>query len=1067
MWKHLHKHNIVLHFQHGFQSGLSCESQLIETVHGWMTAMDNKTQIDAILLDFAKAFNKVPHLRLLSKLTSYGITGNTQNSIKSFLSNRALSNITDVTSGVPQDPSHSGSVGTDVVRQLVRGPPTVQENGETTLEVKAPDTITSWVATAFAMHRESGLGITPTASKLTVFQPFFVSLNLPYSTIRGEEFGLQAMVFNYLPEAVEVKVTLSRSDSFKIRSVNDLSNTVFKEAIFWITVAPNDAQSAWFWIVPDQLGNIPIEVKAQSHLAADALRRMLLVKPEGTPQEYHKSVIVDFSKEAESLLETVNITFPPDLVEGSEYIKVTAIGDLMGTSIQGLGSLLQMPYGCGEQNMINFAPAIYIMDYLKATNQLTPEVKAKAVKVMESGYMRELKYQHTDGSFSAFGNSDKSGSMWLSAFVVKSFHQAKPYIFIDTNLIDKTLGWIIDRQNSNGSFSEPSGGRVIHTDMQGGSSKGVPLTAYVLIALVENNDVSGRLKTRVDNAIASAMAHLEDQMDDIEPYALAIVTYALAVGKSSKAPEALQKLNEIAIKMGGMMYWEMGKAMETETPVKIWPRPYHQAGASNIEMTAYGLLVYNEDRKLIEGIPILKWLASQRNPNGGFASTQDTVLALQAMAELSAMAFGGDSLRLDVGLDAGDIHYKYETITKANAGIMQSKQLPGNTDKVVISANGTGLGIVQVAVSYNVIDADNKAGVLVTIGTKDKGNGISEITVCGKYTKKEASGMTVMEVGLVSGNKADTNELVKQVPTLKRVENKDSKVVLYFDEFTKRDTCVKFFSQQVVPLTNPKNAYIEGYQYYHPGERLKEFKKYLIHAWARRSMSVFAQGAGHLNEASYRISHSLARHQVPLAHAKVFNTAFLAGAEVVFVGFPNKEKSVEQISKLPLSADTCARRCESGDVFKPPLSRLRACPTWSIALDENTNRTHIAQWLVYVQYFDNGISEDILGLILFKGTTTAATFAMHHCNSVELDSLRGTANFLFKVHAESGNFLHFQFTREVCGEDEARTEDAKQVLVGVLDSRQTAFNKRFVGFAYIDDVCCFFASPFASPPDVS
>ena len=91
-------------------SGLSCESQLIETVHEWMTAMENKTQIDAILLDFAKAFDKVPHLRLLSKFTSYGITGNTKNWIKSFLSNRkqrvsvngALSDITYVTSGVPQ-----------------------------------------------------------------------------------------------------------------------------------------------------------------------------------------------------------------------------------------------------------------------------------------------------------------------------------------------------------------------------------------------------------------------------------------------------------------------------------------------------------------------------------------------------------------------------------------------------------------------------------------------------------------------------------------------------------------------------------------------------------------------------------------------------------------------------------------------------------------------------------------------------------------------------------------------------------------------------------------------------
>ena len=56
----------ILHFQHGFLSGLSCESQLIETVHEWMMALDNKTQTDAILLDFAKASDKVPHKRLLS-----------------------------------------------------------------------------------------------------------------------------------------------------------------------------------------------------------------------------------------------------------------------------------------------------------------------------------------------------------------------------------------------------------------------------------------------------------------------------------------------------------------------------------------------------------------------------------------------------------------------------------------------------------------------------------------------------------------------------------------------------------------------------------------------------------------------------------------------------------------------------------------------------------------------------------------------------------------------------------------------------------------------------------------
>ena len=84
------------------QSSMRNHYMTLYTVHDWMTALDNKTQIDAILLDFAKAFDKVPHTRLLSKLTSYGIAGNTHNMITSFLSNRkqrvsvngALSDIT-------------------------------------------------------------------------------------------------------------------------------------------------------------------------------------------------------------------------------------------------------------------------------------------------------------------------------------------------------------------------------------------------------------------------------------------------------------------------------------------------------------------------------------------------------------------------------------------------------------------------------------------------------------------------------------------------------------------------------------------------------------------------------------------------------------------------------------------------------------------------------------------------------------------------------------------------------------------------------------------------------------
>ncbi|CAI9603274.1 unnamed protein product [Staurois parvus] len=58
---------------------------------------------------------------------------------------------------------------------------------------------------------------------------------------------------------------------------------------------------------------------------------------------------------------------------------------MMGTAMQNLDQLLTMPYGCGEQNMVHFAPNIFVMQYLEKTNQLTDEIKSKATEFMEKG----------------------------------------------------------------------------------------------------------------------------------------------------------------------------------------------------------------------------------------------------------------------------------------------------------------------------------------------------------------------------------------------------------------------------------------------------------------------------------------------------------------------------------------------------------------------------------------------------------------------------------------------------------------------------------------------------------
>lgn len=102
--------------------------------------------------------------------------------------------------------------------------------------------------------------------------------------------------------------------------------------------------------------------------------------------------------------------------------------------------------------MATLTPNLYVLKYLEANNALTDKVKEKIFKNLEIGYQRMLNYVHADGSFSAFGPHEPNGSMFLTSFVVRTFRQMKKYIFIDDDVVNKAIRWIISHQLENGCF---------------------------------------------------------------------------------------------------------------------------------------------------------------------------------------------------------------------------------------------------------------------------------------------------------------------------------------------------------------------------------------------------------------------------------------------------------------------------------------------------------------------------------------------------------------------------------------------------------------------------------------
>ncbi|KGL88563.1 CD109 antigen, partial [Charadrius vociferus] len=685
---------------------------------------------------------------------------------------------------------------------------------DTTMEVIVPDTITSWVASAFVMSENSGLGVTTAPVELEAFQPFFIFLNLPYSVIRGEEFILEVNIFNYLKEEVEVTVILDMNDAFEIiLTSNEINATGNQQSI---SVPSEDGKTVQFPIKPKQLGEIPIKVTAISSAASDAIIQKVLVKAEGLEQTYSQTVLLDLTgSKPQPVSKTLDFTFPPDVVSGSERVQVTAVGDLLGPSINGLSSLIKMPYGCGEQNMINFAPNVYVLQYLTKTRQLREDIKSKAVSFMRKGYQRELLFQRDDGSFSAFGNEDPSGSTWLSAFVLRCFLQARPFIDIDQDVLRDTAKWIVRHQKLNGEFHEP--GKVLHSDLQGGTNNPVTLTAYIMSSLLGFPDKQHAY------VIKSATNFLEDKLEEGIPdnYTLALVTYALSWAKSTKAKEALNILNQRAEHQGEFRFWITPASEISDS----W-----QPRSIDIELAAYALLSHFHQDRLAEGIPIMKWLSHQRNHLGGFSSTQDTVVALQALSLFAALT-SASKTEMDITVTAPSWKMpEIFSIDTRNRFLLQTKEIaPVQPMTVTVAAEGTGFAVFQLNVIYNTKHTDQRLRSFqkqeafdLNVDVKDDKDDKNHLTlnVCTRYLGSgtaPSSGMVLMEVGLLSGFSVSP-DFTPLDNTVKKMEKDNGKVNLYLDSLNETQVCVDIPAVRDFKVSNIQDASVTVVDYYEPSK---------------------------------------------------------------------------------------------------------------------------------------------------------------------------------------------------------------------------------------------------------
>uniref|UniRef100_A0A8C9XDM8 Alpha-2-macroglobulin-like n=1 Tax=Sander lucioperca TaxID=283035 RepID=A0A8C9XDM8_SANLU len=668
----------------------------------------------------------------------------------------------------------------------------VGESGTKDVSLTVPDTITTWETEAFCLSPQ-GFGLAP-RKNITVFQPFFLELSLPYSIIRGEHFELKATTFNYLTSCIMVTVTPTPSLDYTLtplsgdqytsclcgseRKIPQLDHGVVNVSV--------SAEAVTSQISCD---NEVVSVPERGRI--DVVTRPLIVKAEGTEMTKTYNWLLC----PKGQYDEMNIQLPENVIDGSARASVSVLGDILGRALKNLDGLLQMPYGCGEQNMALLAPNIYILEYLRNTQQLTPAIREKATNFLTSGYQRQLNYKDKDGAYSTFGAGP--GNTWLTAFVLRSFSKAQSFIYIDPANIEASVTWLKSKQRKNGCFEQS--GKLFHNIMKGGVSDEVTLSAYITAAFLEMNILSCLKKSISDLS---------------NTYTTALLAYVFTLARDMETRAHLLKhLDAVGLQEGGFLHWSQ---TATETSASL-----------SVEISSYVLLAKLSASPTVEDLGyasrIVRWLTSQQNYYGGFSSTQDTVVALQALALYSTLVFSlKGSSTVTVQSPSGQLMFD---VNQNNKLLYQEKQLQDVTGKYSLEVKGTACAISLV---YNIPTPADVTTLSVEV--KPEADCTSKrpklsLTLTSLYSGKESStNMVILDIKMLSGFVPDPESLnmVSDYSALlvDRVEQKEDHVLVYIRELPK-DTGINHSLKliQEHQVENLKPAVVKIYDYYQPSDQ--------------------------------------------------------------------------------------------------------------------------------------------------------------------------------------------------------------------------------------------------------
>ena len=491
-------------------------------------------------------------------------------------------------------------------------------DGTATVKVKYPDSLTTWSATARAATtgNQFGLGSSSTRTK----QPLIVRLQAPRFFVVGDQVTVSAVINNNTDEPMRVSPALT-ADGLTLQQANPKQPAV--------EVKANSETRVDWQVVVTHASEAKLKVEARGAKYADAMEKTFTIFEHGI----EKFVSRSGKMRGDSV--SIKLDIPKERRGDSTALTVQVAPSMATTMLDALPYLIEYPYGCTEQTMSRFLPAVITAKTLRdlglkpetAMNKvfggIEPETSAathtnarrdlrELERITKAGLERLYEFQHTDGGWGWWKEGDSDH--FMTAYVVWGMTLARQAgVDVKSDSIERAVTYLdkelVEEENS--------------YDGQ----------AWMLHALAVNH--SAQKRSEVGKLQATAFTNLWNNREKLNAYTRALLALAAhSYGYTAQAQTLVQNL-ENGVKIDSRPDTSIvQRGAQSSDPSVIGTAHWGQDGIywrwsdGGVESTSFALralLAIDPKNKLIE--PVTNWLVKNRR-GAQWSNTRDTAMVV-------------------------------------------------------------------------------------------------------------------------------------------------------------------------------------------------------------------------------------------------------------------------------------------------------------------------------------------------------------------------------------------------------------------------------------------------------